>query len=135
VEADLTPFIQDTAVAFAQADLVIARAGASTVTELAAVGAAALFVPFPHAVDDHQTHNARFLVDAGAAWLMPQTELTPQKLAQFLQGLTRSELKTRALQAKTQQKIGAVEAMVQACEQLVATPKAPPAPHQEGAQS
>ncbi len=135
VEASLTPFIQDTAAAFAQADLVIARAGASTVTELAAVGAAALFVPFPHAVDDHQTHNARFLVDAGAAWLMPQPELTPEKLAHFLQGLTRSELQTRALLAKTQQKIGAVEAMVQACEQLVAPRNAPPAPHQGGTPS
>ena len=59
-----SPFIRDTAQAFADADLVIARAGASTVTELAAVGAAAAFVPFPHAVDDHQTHNARF-------WSMP----------------------------------------------------------------
>jgi len=66
VQAELTPFIEDTATAFAQADLVIARAGASTVTEISAVGAAALFVPFPFAVDDHQTTNARFLADAGA---------------------------------------------------------------------
>jgi UDP-N-acetylglucosamine--N-acetylmuramyl-(pentapeptide) pyrophosphoryl-undecaprenol N-acetylglucosamine transferase len=66
VQAELTPFIDDTAQAFAQADLVICRAGASTVTELAAVGAAAVFVPFPSAVDDHQTHNARFLVSQGA---------------------------------------------------------------------
>ncbi len=65
VQADLTPFIADTASAFAQADLVICRAGASTVTELAAVGAAALFVPFPFAVDDHQTRNAQFLVQHG----------------------------------------------------------------------
>ena len=63
VEANLTPFIEDTASAFAEADLIICRAGASTVTEIAAVGAAALFVPFPAAVDDHQTTNARFLVD------------------------------------------------------------------------
>ena len=63
VVAQLTPFIDNTAQAFADADLVICRAGASTVTEIAAVGAAALFVPFPFAVDDHQTTNARFLVD------------------------------------------------------------------------
>ena len=72
VQAQLTPFIDDTAQAFADADLVICRAGASTVTEIAAVGAAALFVPFPSAVDDHQTTNARFLVDQGAGWLVPQ---------------------------------------------------------------
>lgn len=120
VEATLTPFIQDTAQAFADADVVIARAGASTVTELAAVGAAAIFVPFPHAVDDHQTHNARFLVDAGAAWLQPQSGLTPQGLAQLLQGLTRDELLAKANQAKAQQKTEAVALMVQACEQLVA---------------
>ena len=66
VHAELTPFIDDTAQAFADADLIVCRAGASTVTEIAAVGAAALFVPFPSAVDDHQTTNARFLVDAGA---------------------------------------------------------------------
>jgi UDP-N-acetylglucosamine--N-acetylmuramyl-(pentapeptide) pyrophosphoryl-undecaprenol N-acetylglucosamine transferase len=61
------PFIDDMASAYADADLVICRAGASTVTEIAAIGAAALFVPFPHAVDDHQTTNAKFLVDQGAA--------------------------------------------------------------------
>ena len=121
VEATLTPFIQDTAAAFADADVVIARAGASTVTELAAVGAAAIFVPFPHAVDDHQTHNARFLVDAGAAWLVPQTELTPQGLAAMLQGLTREELQARASKALAQAKTQAVEAMVQACRVLAKT--------------
>ena len=65
VQAELTPFIEDTATAFANADLVICRAGASAVTELAAVGVAAIYVPFPFAVDDHQTSNARFMVDAG----------------------------------------------------------------------
>jgi UDP-N-acetylglucosamine--N-acetylmuramyl-(pentapeptide) pyrophosphoryl-undecaprenol N-acetylglucosamine transferase len=119
VQATLTPFIRDTAQAFADADLVIARAGASTVTELAAVGAAAVFVPFPYAVDDHQTHNARFLVDAGAAWLLPQAELSAERLAQLLQGVGRDELLRRAEQARAQRKTGAVEAMVQACEQLV----------------
>ncbi len=118
VLAELSPFIEDTARAFAEADLVIARAGASTVTELAAVGAAAVFVPFPHAVDDHQTHNARFLVDAGAAWLLPQTELSPERLAALLQGLDREQLRARADLARAQRKAGAVEVMVRACERL-----------------
>jgi UDP-N-acetylglucosamine:LPS N-acetylglucosamine transferase len=78
VQAELTPFIEDTASAYRRADLVICRAGASTVTEIAAVGAAALFVPFPSAVDDHQTTNAKFLVDAGGGWLVQQRELTPR---------------------------------------------------------
>ena len=119
VQATLTPFIRDTARAFADADLVIARAGASTVTELAAIGAAAAFVPFPHAVDDHQTHNARFLVDAGAGWLLPQSELTPERLAGLLQGLDRAELLARAEKAHALRQTGAVEAMVAACERLL----------------
>ncbi len=119
VQATLTPFIRDTAQAFADADLVIARAGASTVTELAAIGAAAAFVPFPHAVDDHQTHNARFLVDAGAGWLLPQSELTPERLAGLLQGLDRAELLARAEKAHALRQTDAVEAMVAACERLL----------------
>ncbi|RYZ12341.1 MAG: undecaprenyldiphospho-muramoylpentapeptide beta-N-acetylglucosaminyltransferase, partial [Comamonadaceae bacterium] len=118
VEAELTPFIDDTAQAFAEADLVIARAGASTVTELAAVGAAALFVPFPSAVDDHQTTNARFLVDAGAGWLLPQRELTAQGLADLLQRLDRTELLARATQAHALKKTEAVDEVVRACEEL-----------------
>ncbi len=118
VEATLTPFIQDTAQAFAEADLVIGRAGASTVTEIAAVGAAALFVPFPHAVDDHQTTNARFLVDAGGAWLVPQPEFTPAALAQRLQSLQRDQLMEMATKAQNMKKTEAVAAVVTACEQL-----------------
>jgi len=118
VEAPLTPFIDDTARAFAEADLVIGRAGASTVTEIAAVGAAALFVPFPHAVDDHQTTNARFLVDAGGAWLVPQTEFTPALLAQRLQNLQRPQLMEMATKAQQMKKTEAVAAVVTACEQL-----------------
>ncbi|MBP6719518.1 MAG: undecaprenyldiphospho-muramoylpentapeptide beta-N-acetylglucosaminyltransferase [Rhodoferax sp.] len=118
VQAELTPFIDNTAQAFADADLVICRAGASTVTELAAVGAAALLVPFPSAVDDHQTTNARFLTDAGAGWLMPQTELTPARLAKMLQETERSALLQRALQAKTLQKREASAQIVAACEEI-----------------
>jgi UDP-N-acetylglucosamine--N-acetylmuramyl-(pentapeptide) pyrophosphoryl-undecaprenol N-acetylglucosamine transferase len=118
VQATLTPFIDNTAQAFADADLVICRAGASTVTELAAVGAAAVFVPFPAAVDDHQTHNARFLVDQGAGWLLPQREMTPQALAQLLQKTERPALVLRGLEAKKMQQIHATDAVVAACEEL-----------------
>lgn len=124
VQADLTPFIDDTASAYARADLVIARAGASTVTELAAVGAAAVFVPFPAAVDDHQTTNGRFLVDAGAAWLEPQAGLTPQKLAHLLQSVNRAQLLGMAERARAQCKPGAVDAVVAACHELAKVPAA-----------
>ena len=123
VQAELTPFIDDTAAAYAEADLVLARAGASTVTELAAVGAAAILVPFPHAVDDHQTHNARFLVEAGAAWLLPQPQLNAADLAQQLRSLNRAELLQRAERAHAQARTGAVQALLQACEQLIAHKK------------
>ncbi len=118
VQAECTPFIDDTASAYASADLVIARAGASTVTELAAVGAASLLVPFPAAVDDHQTHNARFLVDAGAAWLEAQAGLTAEKLAVLLQGLDRTQLLAMAEKARTVAKTGATGAVVDACIEL-----------------
>ena len=118
VDANLTPFIDDTASAFADADLVICRAGASTVTEIAAVGAAALFVPFPSAVDDHQTSNARFLVEQGAGWQIAQSELTPQLLANMLQNTERVALLNIGLQAKTMQKIEATAHIVAACEEL-----------------
>ena len=118
VQAQLTPFIDDTAQAFADADLVICRAGASTVTELAAVGAAALFVPFPFAVDDHQTSNAQFLVSQGAGWLLSQPEFTPERLADMLQKTERSALVIRALEAKKMQKIDAAANIVAACEEL-----------------
>ncbi|MGZ5787443.1 MAG: undecaprenyldiphospho-muramoylpentapeptide beta-N-acetylglucosaminyltransferase [Ramlibacter sp.] len=120
VEAELTPFIEDTARAYAQADLIVCRAGASTVTEIAAVGAAAVFVPFPSAVDDHQTTNAKFLVDAGGGWLVPQRDLSPQWLADLLQKIERPELVRRALAAKSMQKIQATGEVVAACEELAA---------------
>ena len=119
VPATLTPFIDDTAQAFADADLVICRAGASTVTEIAAVGAAALFVPFPFAVDDHQTTNARFLSEQGAAWLVQQRELTPPLLAEMLLNMERNTLMNKGLEAKKLQKIEATDAIVAACEALV----------------
>jgi UDP-N-acetylglucosamine--N-acetylmuramyl-(pentapeptide) pyrophosphoryl-undecaprenol N-acetylglucosamine transferase len=118
VEATLTPFIDNTAAAFAQADLIVCRAGASTVTEIAAVGAAALFVPFPFAVDDHQTTNARFLSDQGAAQLIAQNDLTPEGLAVMLQKTDLPSLLSMGEKAKSMQKINATEAVVHACESL-----------------
>ncbi len=120
VQAELTPFIEDTATAFALADLVICRAGASTVTELAAVGAAALFVPFPFAVDDHQTTNAQFLVAHGGGWLVPQAELTAQQLAERLTTLNRDTLQDVAEKAYAQKKTNATREVVMACEELAA---------------
>jgi UDP-N-acetylglucosamine--N-acetylmuramyl-(pentapeptide) pyrophosphoryl-undecaprenol N-acetylglucosamine transferase len=120
VTGELTPFIDDTASAYADADLIVARAGASTVTEIAAVGAAALFVPFPSAVDDHQTTNAHFLVAAGGGWIVQQSELTPELLADLLQKTERSTLIERASKAKTMQKTEAVAQVVRACEELAA---------------
>ena len=119
VDAELVPFIDDTASAFAQADLVICRAGASTVSELAAVGVAALLVPFPHAVDDHQTVNAQFLSNQDAGWLMPQTELTPEHLAAFLSRLDRAQLLHAAKQAYAVRKTTAAADVVQACAEVL----------------
>ncbi len=85
VEAELLPFIDDMAAAYDWADLVLCRAGALTVSELAAAGVAALLVPYPHAVDDHQTHNAGFLVETGAALLLPQHTMSAEMLAAILQ--------------------------------------------------
>ena len=120
VQAELTAFIDDTATAFANADVVICRAGASTVSEIAAVGAAAVFVPFPHAVDDHQTVNAQFLVSQQAAWLMPQQTLTPQVLADFLQHTRREQLLQAAQNAYALRKTSAALDVVTACEEVSA---------------
>ncbi|MDV3237506.1 MAG: undecaprenyldiphospho-muramoylpentapeptide beta-N-acetylglucosaminyltransferase [Gammaproteobacteria bacterium] len=89
IEADVVPFIEDMAEAYAWADLVVCRAGALTIAELTAVGVASILVPYPHAVDDHQTGNARYLVDAGAALLIPQPELEAAALAGVIEGFAR----------------------------------------------
>jgi UDP-N-acetylglucosamine--N-acetylmuramyl-(pentapeptide) pyrophosphoryl-undecaprenol N-acetylglucosamine transferase len=88
------------------------------VTEIAAVGAAAVFVPFPFAVDDHQTHNARFLVDAGAAQLVQQRDLSAQGLKEIFEKSEQTMLMNKAMNAKKMQKTEAVAHMVAACEQL-----------------
>ena len=100
VEARVAEFVDDMAEAWAWADFAICRAGALTVAELAAAGVPAILVPFPAAVDDHQTANARFLVDAGAGWLVPQAEFTPGQLAGLIGGLDRPELARMATIAR-----------------------------------
>jgi UDP-N-acetylglucosamine--N-acetylmuramyl-(pentapeptide) pyrophosphoryl-undecaprenol N-acetylglucosamine transferase len=119
IEANVVSFIEDTAQAFADADLIICRAGASTVTEIAAVGAAAIFVPLPSAVDDHQTKNAMYLVNAQAAWLQPQRELTPQKLADEILKMNRTILLETAEKSKKLYIPNTVDRIVAACEELI----------------
>ncbi|CAN1526506.1 MurG UDP-N-acetylglucosamine,LPS N-acetylglucosamine transferase [Methylophilaceae bacterium] len=100
VDAEPKAFIDDMAAMYAWADLLICRAGALTVAELSAAGVASLLVPFPHAVDDHQTGNAHYLSDAGAALLMPQAEFTVEKVAALLQGMTREQCLDMAIKAR-----------------------------------
>jgi len=100
--------------------LVICRAGASTVSELAAIGVAALMVPFPHAVDDHQTANAKFLTEQGAGWLMPQVQFNPASLSAFIQSMSRPQLAQVAINAYALRKTQAAYEMARACEEVSA---------------
>lgn len=99
---DISPFITDMAAAYAWADVIVCRAGALTVTEVANVGLPAVFVPLPHAVDDHQTANARWLESQGAAFLMPQSALNADSLADILSQLNREKILTMANKAYAQ---------------------------------
>lgn len=113
--AEALAFIDDMAGRYAEADVVICRAGALTVAELACAGVASILVPFPHAVDDHQTTNAKFLSLQGAAILLPQAELSAQRLADLLRGLTREGLRDMAEKARALGRPGATEAVARAC--------------------
>ena len=115
VEADIRPFIDDMPTAYANADLVICRSGAMTVSELAACGVASCLIPFPHAIDDHQTSNAKFLSDASAAVLLPQQSLNPQDLALMIQNLNRSDLKDMAIRAHALAKTHATQRVAEVC--------------------
>ena len=115
VKGELVAFIDDMARRYAEADLVICRAGAVTVAELSAAGAASILVPFPHAVDDHQTANARFLAERGAAILLPQRELTPQRLAELIGGLDRMKLLEMAQKARAVGKPEAARTVASRC--------------------
>jgi len=115
VHGELVAFIDDMARRYAQADLVICRAGAVTIAELSAGGMPSILVPFPHAVDDHQTANGKFLADHGAALLIQQRDLTPQKLAQMIQGLDRSKLLDMARKARALGKPDAARVVAERC--------------------
>ena len=118
VQGELVAFIDDMARRYAEADLVICRAGAVTIAELSAAGMASVLVPFPHAVDDHQTANARFLAERGAARLLPQSELTPQRLAKLLADLDRSTLLEMAGKARALGKPDAARIVAGRCMDL-----------------
>lgn len=120
VQAEVTPFIDNMAEAYGWADLVVCRAGALTVSELAAAGVGAILVPYPHAVDDHQTGNARVLTDAGAARLALQRDLTAAGLAQQLRGLMadRDALLAMAEAARALARPDAAERIAAACWEL-----------------
>ncbi|PHS25597.1 MAG: undecaprenyldiphospho-muramoylpentapeptide beta-N-acetylglucosaminyltransferase [Methylophaga sp.] len=120
VEAEITTFIDDMPTAYAKADLVICRAGALTVAELSVAGVGALLVPYPYAVDDHQTHNAQALVAAGAAYLMAENTLTVATLAEKIKQCIndRAQLKDMAIAACTQAKLGTAEQISSICLEL-----------------
>ncbi|MES1981444.1 MAG: undecaprenyldiphospho-muramoylpentapeptide beta-N-acetylglucosaminyltransferase [Pseudomonadota bacterium] len=120
VAADAQPFLDDMARHYAWADVVICRAGALTVAELAAAGLASILVPFPYAVDDHQTSNARFLSARGAAILLPQNELTPQHLAQVLLDFTRPQALAMARAARAVAQPAATQRVAQVCMEMAA---------------
>lgn len=115
VAGETVAFIDDMAAHYAAADVVVCRAGALTVAELAAAGVASVLVPFPHAVDDHQTHNARFLEQAGAAVLIQQKDLDADALADLLLGFSREKLLDMARRARALARPDAAAAVAQAC--------------------
>lgn len=118
LSGEVLAFIDDMAKRYATCDLVLCRAGALTIAELSAAGVASILVPYPHAVDDHQTSNAKFLSNDGAAVLVPQNELTAQKLAELLTQLTREKLLTMAITARSLAKPEATRVVAEACIEL-----------------
>lgn len=118
VQAECVAFIEDMSGALGETDLLICRAGAMTVAEVAAAGVAALFVPFPAAVDDHQTANARFLSQDNAAWVIQQRDMTPEWLAQWLGTHTREELCRVAQRARQYAQPHSASRIADICEEL-----------------
>jgi UDP-N-acetylglucosamine--N-acetylmuramyl-(pentapeptide) pyrophosphoryl-undecaprenol N-acetylglucosamine transferase len=117
LEAEVVAFIQDMAQAYVWADLAICRAGAGTLSELASAGLPALLIPYPHAIDDHQTANARYYSEAGAALLIPQSQLTPQHLAEELKALIEKseQLPAMACNARALAKPDAAQKVAEIC--------------------
>ena len=122
VRADVRPFIEDMAEAYSWADLVICRSGALTVSELAAAGIGAILVPFPAAVDDHQTHNAQYLVKEGAAVLIADRDLTAERLCDELQRLCAGRAKLLAMAERARQlaKPESAEELAKSCLEMAA---------------
>ena len=119
VQVEVQPFIEDMAKAYSDADLIICRAGALTVTEIATAGVAAVFVPLPSAVDDHQTANAKFLANSGAAKICPQATLTPDSLKEVLAPLmNRQLLSEMATKARQQAQPDATQQVVRLIQEL-----------------
>ncbi|WP_336930674.1 undecaprenyldiphospho-muramoylpentapeptide beta-N-acetylglucosaminyltransferase [Acinetobacter tandoii] len=119
LEVEVHPFIEDMAQAYSDADLIICRAGALTVTEIATAGVAAIFVPLPSAVDDHQTANAKFLANIGAAKICPQANMTPESLKELLVPLmNRSLLSEMAVKARQQAQPDATQHVVELIQEL-----------------
>jgi UDP-N-acetylglucosamine--N-acetylmuramyl-(pentapeptide) pyrophosphoryl-undecaprenol N-acetylglucosamine transferase len=120
VAVDVQPFIDDMAAAYQWADLVVCRAGALTVSELAAAGCPAVLVPLPHAIDDHQTANAKTLVSAGAALLLPQTALQAGELTEQLQQLLAqpARLQRMAQRARAAAQLRATERVADILEEV-----------------
>jgi UDP-N-acetylglucosamine--N-acetylmuramyl-(pentapeptide) pyrophosphoryl-undecaprenol N-acetylglucosamine transferase len=117
IKADVQPFIKDMAEAYEWADIVVCRSGALTISELCVAGNGAVLVPFPHAVDDHQTQNAKQMVQAGGAILIPQPKLTAESLAETLTGLgqDRNRILEMAKAAKSLARPDATERVVNYC--------------------
>ena len=118
VHGELVAFIDDMARRYAEADLVICRAGAVTIAELSAGGMASILVPFPHAVDDHQSANAKFLSDHGAAILIQQRDLSAEKLAQLIRSLDRPKLLEMAQKARALGKPDAAQIVARRCMEI-----------------
>ncbi len=115
VQGRVEPFIDDMAEAYAWADIVLCRAGALTVSELAAAGVASILVPYPYAVDDHQTRNANYLVAVGGGKLLPQNQLNAARLCQLIGSLSRTELFEMAKAARQSSKNDATQAVASLC--------------------
>ena len=119
LQVDVQPFIEDMAQAYSDADLIICRAGALTVTEIATAGVAAIFVPLPSAVDDHQTANAKFLANLNAAKICPQASMTPESLTTLLESmLNRQLLMEMAVKARCQAQPDATQQVVRFIQEL-----------------
>ena len=123
VRADCVAFVDDMASALGQADVLICRAGAMTVAEVAAAGVAAMFVPYPYAVDDHQTANAKFLSADGSAWLMQQDSLTAADLSAWLLSHSRESLGVVAQRARAHARPLAAQRIADICEELAGVVK------------